>query len=309
MEELSQTSWPSIAMADTTTDIVSFPALIAALSVERKAPTEEQERAAALEVERAAADAKLKLMCVEDHNAVSSLMEMFPGRPLSEVFSAFISCDKDIGVASNLLLQEPEAHMAVGSKASNESVQCSKSDTANTVPIPLASSEFLASRYEFIKQLNDDFKACCEVINFNQVEKFFSVASLLAKNRTFLLYIVKSDLFNTALSKSVGSGDIGEVVIQRAKALKFTARGDCDTEGLWSIFGQAFRSLHGKPVAAFRRSDQLFKVLFAGERGHDAGGLYRECWSMMSQELMSSTLPLLLPCANSKYVFNSDGFY
>ena len=132
------------------------------------------------------------------------------------------------------------------------------------------------------------------------MDKFFSVASLLAKNRAFLLYNVKSDLFSSSLSKSIGSGDLGEVIIQRAKALKFTAKGECDLEGRWSIFGQAFRILHGKPVAAFRRSDQLFKVLFAGERGHDAGGLYREAWSMMCQELMSSTLPLLLPCANSK---------
>ena len=82
------------------------------------------------------------------------------------------------------------------------------------------------------------------------------------------------------------------------------------------------RALHGKPSCQFRKPDQLWRVLFAGERGHDAGGnssgvcicksivnylrlgnyigLYRECWSMLAADLMSPTLPLLIPCPNSQ---------
>jgi hypothetical protein len=289
-------------MTDTTADIVSFPTLIAAMSMEKKAPsvyTEEQIREKGIDEDQAIATSKLKLLSREEREAITSLTEMFPTRTLTEILDTYFSCDKDIAVVSNILLQEPESKHADQVVAIPE-LGDNQVDLSKSPPILLASSSVLAARFDFIKQLNEDFKACYEVINFSQVDKFFSVASLLAKNRTFLLYNVKSELFNSSLGKSVGSGDLGEVIIHRAKALKFTAKGECDLEGRWSIFGQAFRILHGKPVAAFRRSDQLFKVLFAGERGHDAGGLYREAWSMMCQELMSSTLPLLLPCANSK---------
>ena len=34
-------------------------------------------------------------------------------------------------------------------------------------------------------------------------------------------------------------------------------------------------------------------------RAHDAGGPYRESWSVMCQELMSASLPLLRPCPNA----------
>ena len=292
--------WSNIAMTDTTADIVSFPTLIAAMSIERKAPsvyTAEQVQQKVHEENTALATAKLKLMSAAEREVVHQLTDMFPSRSLVEVLETFFSCEGNIELCSNMLLQDPVLSVPAETATQGNKQQ----DVCTSTPIALASSTMLASRFEFIKRLNEDFKACCEVINFNQTDKFFSIASLLAKNRSFLLYIVKSELFGTSLSKSIGSGDIGEVVIQRAKALKYTAKGDCDVEGRWSIFGQAFRILHGKPVAAFRRSDQLFKVLFAGERGHDAGGLYRECWSMMCQELMSSTLPLLLPCPNSKY--------
>ena len=113
-------------------------------------------------------------------------------------------------------------------------------------------------------------------------------------------------MFTSSLAKSVGGGDIGEIVVHRGKALKYTSKGECDYEGVWSIFGQVFRILHSRPVDKFRRSEQLFTVLFAGERGHDAGGLYRECWSIMSQDLMSGNLPLLRPCPNARYKTHND---
>ena len=90
------------------------------------------------------------------------------------------------------------------------------------------------------------------------------------------------------------------MIISRSKAAKYAGRGECDVDGMWTIFGQLFRKLHGVPVEKLRRQVQLFEVLFAGERGQDAGGLYRECWTVLSQDLMSNSLPLLCPCHNSQ---------
>ena len=63
---------------------------------------------------------------------------------------------------------------------------------------------------------------------------------------------------------------------------------------------QAFRAIHGREPSSLRRRDQLWKVMLAGERAQDAGGPYRESWTMMAQDLMSSTLPLLKPCPNAQ---------
>lgn len=41
---------------------------------------------------------------------------------------------------------------------------------------------------------------------------------------------------------------------------------------------------------------QVYTAVFIGEYGHDAGGLYRESYSVYCSELMSPTLPLLTRC-------------
>ena len=103
------------------------------------------------------------------------------------------------------------------------------------------------------------------MIDFGESERSFSIAFQLAKNRGYLLYITKTEIFTTTLAKSVGSGEIGEIILSRSRALKYASKGERDLTGTFSIFGQMFRALHGKPACMLRKSDQLWKVLFAGQ--------------------------------------------
>lgn len=136
----------------------------------------------------------------------------------------------------------------------------------------------------------------------------FSLGNLLSSCRGYLLSKSKKDLYSTALSRSAAGPPASEqeVVVSRSRSIKFSSRGDCDVDGRWSVFGQCFRVLHGLPPAFFRRTGQLWKVLFAGERAQDAGGPYRELWSTMCQELMSHTLPLMKLSANASSSVGSD---
>ena len=88
-------------------------------------------------------------------------------------------------------------------------------------------------------------------------------------------------------------------MVSRSRCFKYASRGEVDTEGRWSVFGQIYRRLSSVPVNALRRTEQLWDTVFAGERAHDAGGPYRECWSALCADLMSPHLPLLLPCPNN----------
>lgn len=108
------------------------------------------------------------------------------------------------------------------------------------------------------------------------------------------------------MAATQGSGSEFELVLSRSRAQKFKYKGECDLDGKWSIFGQIFRSVHGKPPATLRRTGQLWKVIFAGEYGQDAGGPYRESWTEMFQELISSSLPLLKPCPNASSVLGNN---
>merc|ERR1719240_337151 len=119
------------------------------------------------------------------------------------------------------------------------------------------------------------------MIHFTQSDTPYTISDLIGMCRKYLLFITKEQLFNNAMDNSTGSGDAGEIIVSRSKAMKFTARGECDSCGLWSMFGQTFRALHSMPPSLFRQNkEQLWRCLFAGERGHDAGGLYRELWSI-----------------------------
>ena len=58
--------------------------------------------------------------------------------------------------------------------------------------------------------------------------------------------------------------------------------------------------MHAKPPRDLRKKDKLYNCVFLGERSQDAGGPYRESFSMYAQELQSAALPLLLRTPNGQ---------
>jgi len=73
-----------------------------------------------------------------------------------------------------------------------------------------------------------------------------------------------------------------------------------DHEGRYTIFSQAFRTMHFMPARRLRQAERLYNTIFMGERSHDAGGPYRESFSVYCAELESEVLPLLIPCNNQR---------
>ena len=291
MDSLGSIDWPTLCKDDSTNQIIGYPDLIALMSKEMKDNLDEKEAdnsSSSSSSSNGAFDERLEALDLTKKEQVQSLLEIFPLIEPFTVLSVLEDSEFNVEVCSETLLE------LKGQEGLTKQVQTMQSSQK------IGSSKTLSARFDIIKQLNRDFSDSIELINFNQSEQTFSISHMVGKCRQYLLYVTKTDLFNQALSKSSGSGDAGEISISRSKALKFTLKGECDTSGLWSIYGQTFRALHGKPATVFRQNkEQLWRVLFAGERGHDAGGLYRELFTMFSAELMSKSLPLLIPCANS----------
>ena len=150
--DLSQMPWSSLTQSDTATSVMAYPSLVAAVS--KTADSE-------------SVDSLLKELPSEDQGPVAFLFESFPDTSRSIVVDVFLSCNKDVD-ATVTILQE----------------------TASDATL-LASSRILGERFRFVKQFNEDFKACYSLIDFRKLDKFYSIASLLSKHRAYLLYIVK----------------------------------------------------------------------------------------------------------------------
>ena len=189
-------------------------------------------------------------------------------------------------------------------------------------PTP-AKSQLLAARFELIKRLNSELLHClphldllpsvaddyCMQTNPESSSWYrWGLGEKLGRARAYILSCVKSLLIDAAMVATDTPNENSakfELVISRSRAANRILKGECDNEGRWSVFGQAFRRIHGMPPASLRRVGQLWVVVFSGERAHDSGGPYRESWSVMSQELMSGALPLLLQCPNGKALVGS----
>lgn len=126
------------------------------------------------------------------------------------------------------------------------------------------------------------------------------LGTLLSKGRSLIFNSIRSAFINRLIERTEVQGSSKfELVISRSRASKFASKGECDNEGRWSVFGQAFRRIHGMAPSVLRRSNQIWDTIFAGERAQDAGGPYREAWTAIVQDLMSPCLPLLKPSPNN----------
>ena len=172
--------------------------------------------------------------------------------------------------------------------------------TFNLPPYTAQSSDVLSTRFALITQLNQDLVESLDMIDLSLIEESGSIAFNLNQCRRYILPCVKNELITSALANTErSSGSQLQLVLSRMRAVRYAKKGDCDVEGRWSVFGQAFRAIHGVPPSSLRNKERLWTVVFVGEHSIDAGGPYRESWSSMGQELMSASLPLLKPSPNA----------
>jgi hypothetical protein len=331
INELAPVSWAQL-VRDSDVDLVKFPAFATILNSQtallsknasNPSPSPSPSPSPGAGSSSAALDPLLSFP-PEDRASLSIIAEA--GFDLNDAYAALIACDKDPSAAIQMILDgnlpedrktdftsEPSKAAATFSDSLSSSTANSTNSTnsapADTAP-SLASSAILISRFDFIKEININFSKCLELVDLTKLsakQQGHSIAHLISRYRNYFLSVTKLELFSGALLRTQSSsGSEVEVIISRSRASKFADRGECDLEGRWSIFGQMFRALHGYPPSSWRRSGQLWKILFAGERGQDAGGLYRECWAAVCQELMSKSVPLLVPCPNGKSIVGSN---
>ena len=103
-----------------------------------------------------------------------------------------------------------------------------------------------------------------------------SLTSLVLSHRGLIFELVKSDPLNNAITTTEASGSPFDLRLSRSRAVKFQRMSTGpDHDARWTVFGQAFRALHGMNPKSLRRKDKLYNAHFMGEFSQDAGGPYR----------------------------------
>ena len=75
-------------------------------------------------------------------------------------------------------------------------------------------------------------------------------------------------------------------------------KGKKDVDGNYSILGQLTRKLETISNRELRQDERVWKASFEHEGAEDAGGVYNELMSSLSEEIQSTFLPLLVPTPN-----------
>ncbi|CAM9132749.1 unnamed protein product [Phaeothamnion confervicola] len=115
---------------------------------------------------------------------------------------------------------------------------------------------------------------------------------------------LKLRLLEAAKEKTRGSGGSSTTItLDNFLASRSVEAGETGIHASRCVFAQAFRALQGKSCRVLRScwdGDRVFQVTFRGERGSDAGGVFREAMSRIVEDLFSpSNLDLLSPCPNA----------
>ena len=90
------------------------------------------------------------------------------------------------------------------------------------------------------------------------------------------------------------------VSLDRKIAAAFRETGKSDSQATSTLFGQLFQQVNSVEPSKLRNNKQPLRVEFRGEYGDDVGGLFRETFSVISQEMESAVLPLFVLSPNGR---------
>lgn len=156
--------------------------------------------------------------------------------------------------------------------------------------------------YKILQSFNNKIKDNLALINLHieSREDITLVQKVFIGARNYIFYSLKKDRF-TSLLNSTNSDSRPSIQVDRTRAGRRKLRGDVDTQGQFSCFGQIYRALLEKPHREYRNSERIFTVEYRGEGATDAGGPYNEVISTMCEELQSKFLRLLIPTPNQAH--------
>lgn len=157
-------------------------------------------------------------------------------------------------------------------------------------------------------------KAWYGLLDFVEIKDCQVKGSLSAHHFKWSSIIVPS-ITKALVEKEFGlisdSYDCPSANISRRKAMMFADSGKTDHNGSQTVFGQIITTLDASQpnMENFRkkgREVKCFSITFMGEGGIDAGGLFRDCLTNISQELESNVLPLLIKTPNNKNEYGNN---
>lgn len=101
------------------------------------------------------------------------------------------------------------------------------------------------------------------------------------------------------MKKSNYSGQ-AVVSLDRRQAIEFKEKGKPDPQATYTLFGQLFQQINSLEPGKLRNDTQPLRVEFRGEYGDDVGGLFRETFFFISNEIESPVLPLFILSPNGR---------
>ena len=162
----------------------------------------------------------------------------------------------------------------------------------------------LVSRFNMLRAFNALVKTTIPYVDLSLLQQPGSIASLVSACRHLIFSELKMELWEQALEATAtdrGLLSSVEVLLSRSRAAMHRATRRPDLETAHTIFAQAFRQLRTLPGRSYRlRSGaSLYSTILRGEMAHDAGGPYRETFTMYADELQLPALRLFVRCPNA----------
>jgi hypothetical protein len=146
---------------------------------------------------------------------------------------------------------------------------------------------------EMIKQVTDGKTE----VKADTLSVLFMVSKSLAFRSTKNSYIKK-------IADSLPTNyDCPEIQFNRRLIQHKKSKGKVDNKGEWTMFGVTMKAVKDKKYECLRVSNsstKAWRANFTGEGSIDAGGPYRDSLSVITEEINSSCLPLLIPTQNHK---------
>ncbi|ETO35324.1 hypothetical protein RFI_01738 [Reticulomyxa filosa] len=164
----------------------------------------------------------------------------------------------------------------------------------------------LKRRFFMLQMLNHKMKTIFPLVDFTQVGLSWSLASRLCGLRSLIFTDLKRQPWQNVLQQT-SSNHRTSVLVNRLKALRTRERASTNAlnaieAAKKSVFGQVYRILNFvKPVYLRCSANQRpWSIVYEGEGGTDAGGLFRDSLSAICADLQSDYLPLFVKCPNSR---------
>ena len=188
------------------------------------------------------------------------------------------------------------------------SIELTKNEMLHLPELSQRKKRDLGLRYCLLRSFNRRLKHLLNLIDLSKADFDWSIAATVRKSSHLIFADVKQKYIRVVLyatsarvlrpptrrrNTDVNIDRLGEVARSKMEGITDPLRSK-------GSFVQLFNGLHDWHPAYLRREGQAFRVKYTGERGVDAGGLYRECLNEAAEELFSPHLALLLPTPNTR---------